>query len=277
MIQVMNEIPQKQPLIHPLKGRVEYDGEQTMIGGIAVPEGFVKKLLRNSTSYDSLQDAIDEKELYLRGRETTEGVEWFGLVSGQFRPISVQKVSDLLGQISLGTMVRYDEDRERFQVGYVLKNTPKVMVYADSGDFGVYGGNGESALQYGISIADTEPTSWTLFQNQRHEERSTRAIHRLSLPSIDNVVKRQLEFANGVERAWEENRTKMYSRAEVEDFKAAYLDRCATVFKEVLEQMNGSILGEELVAALHEEARRHCSRKQFGLEAVAGEMVMYGK
>lgn len=277
MIQLMNEIPQKEAIILPLKGRVEYEGEQTMVGGVAVPAALVKKLVRNSTSYDSLQDAIDEKELYLRGRETVGGVEWFGLVSGQFRPISVQRVSDLLGDISQGMTVRYDESRERFHVGYVLKRDPQVMVYADSGDFGVYGGNGESALQYGISIADAEPTSWTIFQNQRQVEGSKRAIHRLSLPSIDNVVKRQLEFANSVERAWEANRIKVYSHAEVEDFKAAYLDRCATIFEGVLGQMNGSIQGEELLAALHEEARRHCSRKQFGLEAVAGEMVMYGK
>ncbi|MBI4151561.1 hypothetical protein HY496_01210 [Candidatus Woesearchaeota archaeon] len=277
MIRLLDEIPQKQPLIYHLKGRVEEDDERLAIGGVEVPWKLVAKMRRNSRSYDCLQDIVDEKDLYLRGREQGGKIEWFGLVSDQFRPIPVEHIKEVLEGIGRRNSVRYDAQNERFQIGYTLKQSPTVMIYVDSGDFGTYGGNGESAQLYGVSIADEDPVSWTIFQNRREVERGQRAIHRASLPTINTVVRKQVDFARLVEQSWEENKTRTYTQEEIADFGSAYLHRCAAVFDGVLAQMNGSITGEQLIATLHEEARRYSSRKQFGLEALAGDLVMYGK
>lgn len=276
-MKIIDEIPQKQAIVQRLEGKVVEEEYKVTVGGIVLSPWLEGKLRRRSRSYDSLQDAVDDKEIYLVGRDTAKGIHWFGLVSGQFKPITVDKVAKIVGE-ERQSCVRYDEELERFQVGYIVQNTPtKVMMYIDSGDFGVYGGNGESALQYGIAVMDRELEGWSLFQNKREVGNTERTIHRLSFPSLEKVAAKQQRFVENVQRSWEENKGRVYSRQEVEAFATVYTQRCAAVFDHVLQGMNGDMNGYEVVRRLQQEAAQLCGRAQLGLEALAGEMVMYGR
>jgi hypothetical protein len=275
-MKLVDEIPQKEAIVHLLKGEVVEEPYKVSVGGVVLSPWIESKLRKRCVSYNCLQEGVDDKEMYLRGRESPSGIHWFGLVSGQFKPISVEKVSAQLGDVVKKEFVRYDLSLERFQIGYVLKEgSPTVMAYVDSGDFGVYGGNGESALHYGIAIKDDAQDSWALFQNKREISRDKPVIHRVNFKSIDAIAREQKGFAQSVESMWKANRERCYAREEVENFAAAYVARCMDIFGHVLQGVNGDgIKGDELMSRLQQEASRLCGRAQLGLEALVGEMVM---
>ena len=276
-MKLVDEVPQKEAIVHLLKGEVREEPYKVTVGGVVLSPWLESKLRKRCANYDSLQDGVDDKEMYLRGRDSPSGIHWFGLVSGQFKPISVEKISTNLGEVVKKEFVRYDADLERFQIGYVLhEGSPTVMVYVDSGDFGVYGGNGESALHYGIAVKDNTCDSWALFKNQREVSRDKPVIHRVNFKSIDAIAKEQKGFAQQVESMWEANSERSYAKEEVEAFASAYVKRCADVFQQVLQGVNGcGIKGYELMSRLQQEASRLSGRAQLGLEALAGEWVKY--
>lgn len=275
-MKLVDEVPQKEAIVHLLRGKVVEEQYKLTVGDVVLSPWLVGKLKRRCEGYLSLQDGIEDKDIYLRGRKTDYGVHWFGLVSDQFRPMSVERVGNTIGEIAQKEFVRYDQALERFQIGYVVKDSAaKVMVYVDSGDFGVYGGNGESALHYGVAIMDGNPHSWALFQNKRQINNDKRVIHRVSFKSLEKIAQMHQQFIQNIESLWEQNIKRDYTREEVSVFASTYIQRCEQVFQNILTGMNGGIKGYELIGRMQEEAVRLSGRTQLGIEALMGDIGRY--
>ncbi len=278
MIELINEIPNKKPIVKKLEGEI-IETEHTMrIGDTMLSPYIAGKLKRRQGMFPTLQDAVNNKDIYLLGRNSSRGIHWFGLVSGEFRPLSVELASNYLGDITREKTVRYDPQTERYQVGYAFKESKnrntKLMVYADSGEFGTYGGNGESAFKYGIALCEEDPKSWTLFQNNKEFKRNDKVVHRYSHKDLPTVSSKQFQMVDNVEHMWEENKKKDYTRNDVQAFAFTYINRCARAFDSVLSGMNGHISGYELIQKLQTAGKELSTNARFGLEALAGEIVL---
>ena len=272
----VDSIPQKEALVQRLQGEV-YEGRIGVgIGDVALTGPLYHKFLRRCKGFDSLQEAVDTKTIVVRGREIDEAINWFGLVSGEFQEYRGEDVKSALAQVGDVVEVRYNPIKESFQVGYQVADTngAKVMLYVDSGDFGVYGGNGESAVKLGVSVRDESFSAWTLFQNKKEEGKRARTIHRFCERDLDKVVSDQLQFALEVEEKWEESKVTLYSHCDVEAFAFRYLKRCSDVFSAVMDGMNGSMSGYELVQMMQTQAVKLQGNAQLGLESLAGQVVM---
>ncbi len=278
MIQLLDEIPSKKPIVKKVEGEI-IETEHTMrVGDTLLSPYIAGKLRKRQGKFPTLQDAVNNKEIYILGRNASQGMHWFGLVSGEFRPLSVEIANNYLGDISREKRVRYDPQTERYQVGYAFKESKnkntKLMVYADSGEFGTYGGNGESAFKYGIALCEEDPKTWTLFQNSKEFRRSDKVVHRYAHKDLITVGMKQLQMVDNVERMWEENKKKDYTRTDVQAFAFTYINRCAHAFDSVLSGMNGHISGYELIQKLHTAGKDLSTSTRFGLEALAGEIVL---
>src|SRR3989344_865856 len=100
MAKVKDRVPMMRPTVARLEGVVSYDNNGIKVGDVEVPAHLQGKFLRRCEGYNTLQEAVDGKEIYLRGKPSHHGTFWFGLVSGEFRPITVKAVSEALGRVS---------------------------------------------------------------------------------------------------------------------------------------------------------------------------------
>ncbi len=252
-MKIVSEIPYKTAVVQKLEGRVQQHDSCIEVGNIVLPEDISQKLQRRSQSYESLQDAIDDKEIYVHGRELDGKVYWFGLVSGDFKSMDPIFLDGHLQDKATDRVIRYDEILERVQIGYVIENNDNTttMLHVDSGDFGVYGGNGESAVRVGISLSHNDPTVWTLFYNSQKNARSQRAIHKFNEKSVGVLLKEQFRFAQRVQENWEAVARRAYTPQELAEVAETYLHRQRAIVSKTLQYFPAGATGREFVGQLH--------------------------
>jgi len=274
----VTEIPYKNPIRQQLVGRVQEHEEYIEVGEVRLSPLLSRKLQRRCRGYESLQDAVEDKELYVLGRKVQDTVEWFGLVSGEFKAMTPDFLDSHLYAKATERIMRYDESLERVQIGYVLEKQGenRIMMHVDSGDFGIYGGNGESAAQVGVSIAHAEPTMWTLFYMPKDSEQGMRAIHKCSEKSVRVIVKEQLQYATRVQEQWEQAATRAYTAQELMQFTQAYLDGQKRVIESTLQQFSAGALGREFVEGLQAQAAQLIGYSRLRLEERIGGFVQMG-
>jgi|SRR3989344_7745628 len=273
MPKIIDRIPTKKPRVERLAGNVSYDGERVQVGRIELPEHLTGKFLRRCEGYDTLQDAVDDKEMHLRGKKEQKPGQgptyWFGLVSEQFRPIPVQAIGKALGRVSSNCTVRY-LPLDRFQLHYGIPgNRGELSLFLDSGEFGLYGGNGESAMKCGVSLLQNG--NFTLFQ---YGGDSQRVIHRITHPELNQLVGELREFAQEVPHRVEESKDTYLDKHQVAAYLTQEVQRYAgsVPTRALLSLIGENISAFELASLVNREAQ-HLESKRLNLERLAGDIL----
>src|SRR3989338_728431 len=273
MPKIIDRVPTKKPRIERLAGNVSYDGERVRVGEITLPEHLTAKFLHRCEGYDTLQDAVDSKEMYLRGKKEQKPDQgptyWFGLVSEQFRPISVGAVSVALGRVSRDCTVKYFH-KDRFQLHYeVPGNSGMVSIFMDSGEYGLYGGNGETAIKLGVAVVQEGNVA-----TYNYGENNSRVIHRITNDQIDEVVAGLNEFAAQAPERREQKKSIVLGRVEVEAYLTAHARQYggANALRSILSGMNGSVTAYDLSSMVSREAQS-LESVRLRMERLAGDIM----
>ena len=276
---VVENMPYKKPITKLLKGEVLEDvNGRLWVGDTHIPANLEKKFRKRASGdgYLSIQEAVDYKNIYLRGHNKNRSVNWFGLVSAEFEEITAHGFAKELGKIDHSKQViRYNPCRERFQIGFVVDDDDaKIMMYLDSGDYGVYGGNGESAVRIGLSAYQKDPVQWSLFKTVGKNIKA-RTIHRESSPDLDKVIATNLELVKEVKKSWCDNVGREYTRGEVAEFALEYVKQATIVFQSIVENMGHTIKGNDLIAEITKKAQCYALPNRLGLELLTGDLLLY--
>lgn len=273
----LTQIPQKQAIVHRLQGKVEQQGPLS-VGGVAIPPSLVNRFHQRCKDYKTLQEAVDHKNLYLRGRETSQGIHWFGLTTDDFKPFPVSEIEKAVSETSTKYAIRYMPDRERFLLNYEINSVPqKLHLYIDSGDFGVYGGNGQSALKAGLSMFDWICTNWTMFLHQVEKtENHGKREHRQETPDIRSIIGRQMQFADTVMQKWEESKDIVLGKEVFTGYAKAYTERMGqkNLFGRVLEDLGARASVYDIAYSITQEAQQLADLPRARMEMLAGELVL---
>ena len=285
----MNTIPRQTPIHQKLAGDVEFEGEigqrlgvrvaeKIRIGGVDVPCELYGRLAERSASYGSIQSRVDEKPLFLRGRFTGQGAEWFGLVTDQFEELPLDQADCILGTVGRRGEVRYDADKERFIVNYLLTRMPTLNgrsvglnFFVDSGDYGMYGGNGRMAMRTGVSVHDGECLNWTRFMDSGID----RIIHRVDEWRVGDVIDLLYGLAEQVQEKWKQGSDVVLEPAVLAGYAAEYGSKVGA--KRVFERAFGSegLSAYDAAFRLTQEAQGVGAATQLKLETLAGELIMH--
>jgi hypothetical protein len=191
-MKIINSIPRYEAIVQLLKGHIERYGREISIGGIEVPAKLQSKLKKRSKGM-RLQEAVDSKNLYLRGADMTQnGINWFGLVTDKFMPMPIADMAQAFYDLNKGSVIRYDTDRERYVISCGIGKFPETThIFLDSGDFGTYGGNGDMSVRMGIALYNPGRCRVAVLEKD-HIDR--RFIHRWDHNNLDEVVEEIREF-----------------------------------------------------------------------------------
>ncbi len=194
-MRIINNIPNYEPIVHRLNGKVEIAGWDLFVGGLEVPRKFHRKLKKRAGELD-IQDAIDTKYLYLRGTGNSNG--WFGLVTDKFMPIPIAEVAKAFYEVKSDAIIRYDTSKERFVVSYGIGKFPEsTHLFLDSGQFGTYGGNGEMSVRAGVVLYGNHENKVGVVLSESIRKRF---IHRWDQSDIGEVVNEIRNFGDEVSR-----------------------------------------------------------------------------
>ena len=194
-MRALHTIPRYEPIIHRLKGKVQQERGTIYVGGVEIPKHLKNKFLKRTEGWDSLQDAVNYKQILLRGCDKESKLSWFGLVSNQFLNYHVSDMARALADRSRDVSVNYDSDKERYFVNYRLgKGEKQINLHLDSADFGTYGGNGEMAVRAQLSFSGKGAYTLSADFLQR------RFIHRVGHGNLTEVVEELHSLATQQER-----------------------------------------------------------------------------
>lgn len=276
MVLLLGNIPQKEPIVRKLKGKVKRKGIYLHVGDVRIPWNLERKFLKRCRNHSTLQDAVDDKDFFLRGRDTPLGPSWFALHSSEFKPIPISEIEEIFSDLADKCTVRYYPQKERFQVNYPVCDVPQRMsLLVDSGDFGTYGGNAESAIKVGLSIFDCICTNWTLFL-QKNKKMSGRAIHKKDEPDLKEIVDAQFNFANVVQGKWDDSKDILYTKDVVQAYANAYTKRSGHLrfFQRVLDRIGATTSGYDLAYSMTQEAQELADNSRMRMEMLAGEIIL---
>jgi hypothetical protein len=287
-MQEINYIPQLNPIHHQLFGDVELNGDikykrgvrladSVRIGGVDVPKTLHGTLAKRCEKYGSIEKRLDEKPLFLRGRTQGQEADWFGLVTGVFGNMPMYEVDNKLSKMFDERKVRFVPGKSRAIVNYKIGDIPRpdqgnveMFLFVDSGDFGLYGGNGQSALKTGVAIKDGYCLNWTRFAPEMAHKR---LIHTTNV-GIDDRVDKLFLFAQQVNDAWSESSNVSLSRDEVENYLGTYNVSAKKVFEKVLSGVDDEISAYDLAYGLTLFGQDVADSTRMKLETMAGEVLL---
>ncbi|GEM_PF-2863849 len=281
MIQTIERLPQLTPLHHPLKGDVEIESGRIAIGGCEVPRHLHKRLAARTKGYENLQQAVNEKDLYLRGRVGKEQrVEWFGLVTDKFRALPLQEVVEVVEREHKERVIRYLPDKERFILNYTVGEIERseglkpvrVSMFFDTGNYGLYGGHGQMALRAGISTYDGLCTNWTMFLSQK----KLRVIHRNDVAELEATLEDLNVQASKTIDNWKHSNDIMYDKETLGKYAAEYGEKAQAkkFFERLLEGVEGKISAYDLAWKMTKDAQNIGSdATRLRLEMLAAEVI----
>ncbi len=278
MIHTIDTIPYRRPISHTIKGGVKLEGKNIRVGDIQIPPGLRSRLRARVANFSSIQEGVNARDLYLRGKVTGSSVKWFGLVTPKFEELTPHAIADVLEtKTGDAPIVRYAPGAERFVLSSKVGETDGSELYLciDSGDFGTYGGNGQMAVRAGFSLHDPATGSWTSFHSPHVAQ--ARVIHRFDKPSLESAVDVILEGASGITARIGASCDVSYKGAALSAYMAQVGNRTSS--KRLLARVRSGINGAQVSAAdlaehISLEAQSLSERAQLRLESVAGE-VMY--
>ncbi len=206
-MRLLQTIPNYEAIVQPLKGKVREKEGYISVGNIEVPKRFYNKLYKRAGEL-TLQEAIDTKEIYLRGRIHHGSVDWFGLVTDKFMSMPIAELGQAL-HTSTNGVIRYEIERERFVVSYGIGKFPEnTQVFLDSADFGTYGGNGEMSVRVGVALYGPGRNRVAVLLDDSIKQRF---IHRWDKNEISDVVNSIQKFGKEMATNLEEESDAMKS------------------------------------------------------------------
>lgn len=279
MIHTIDTIPNRRPLIHTLKGDVSVKDKEIMVGDVQIPPGFRSTLKKRTKNYSSIQEGVDMRNLYLRGKVVQDSVKWFGLVTQKFAEMTPFDISSVLkNKTENSPIVRYAPTAERFVLSSKVGDTNGSELYLciDSGDFGTYGGNGQMAMRAGFSLYNPSTDAWTSFHSPHVSQ--ARVIHRIDVPSLENAVDAILDGTQGITSRIDASCDVTYSGNALSLYMDQVGDRTKSkkLLAKVRRGINGShINATNLATQISLEAKMLPERAQLRLESVAGEVLYH--
>ncbi|MBI4440758.1 hypothetical protein HY639_01185 [Candidatus Woesearchaeota archaeon] len=206
-------------IVKKLEGKVTVNSHvhiETPGGEIVLPHPLTQKLMRrlgirrdecNGLNSDDanmylamrLEEELQHRDYYVRGT----GQEWFGLVTSKFAGITADQIRDALTRLHVGGIVEQQFHPSMVHVP-LSGSLGNLYAFIDLGKYGNWGGNGESAVKYGISWYNGLCTNWTLFL---HKEAGVRGKiihlkdneHDLSLEALAMKLEALSAFGKKVE------------------------------------------------------------------------------
>lgn len=209
-----------QVITQKLEGKTTFNNGRIAIetsnGMIDLPGKLTDKLVRRmgvGNDPIQLEQALREKSYYARGEKSTDQIKWFGVVSERFSPINacdIQKTLQTQGFSEIQE-INYNKNRLTFHVP-LSTSVRKMYAFIDLGRYGTLGGDGESAVKYGISWFNEICTNWTLFLHKQAGIKG-KIIHQkennydLETRVLEDKLAALSTFAQQVEEKIEESKT----------------------------------------------------------------------
>jgi hypothetical protein len=326
MVYIIDKLPENTPVVERMRARkadvqtyagytghlpgqpertervtgISYDGQK-------LPRGLAGKLQKygfqapEPTDVDryrkELKTFIDDKPLYLRGKPRGAHPDWFALVSEEFEPIDINDISRRLKGLTDGRepVIRDFRGDSSLVLAYPLESRlpglETLNLHADLGRYGAWGGDGLSAVRYGLSHHNGACTNWTLFLHDDLVRRRMRGriIHRGDTDAELDSIKDSLgDWTGKVVTALEQSRGQQLYKEDLEAYVALYEKRGLNdgIARNLLRDVGSAGLlahGVDAGISAHEAAYRitkHCqtlsntdaARKR--LEYLAGELIL---
>ncbi|MBI4450380.1 hypothetical protein HY642_00260 [Candidatus Woesearchaeota archaeon] len=240
MVETYESIVYKEPIVQRISpGRVLYDSGKLCVNSVEIPQRFVTKFLNRCDALGVAQQelerrvntAVEKKGLQLRGKPTEHGIKWFGMVTDEFQPINIPAIDRAVRQQNCAALkVRYFRGSESVALNYAINvpGFPGMNVAIDTGKYGLWGGDGEHSLKYGLSWFNGMCTNWTVFLHQDltgQLGRRNRIIHRKGVESLPDRFGQLVEFSRSVKDKVAASASQYWSRGELEAYSALYEGR----------------------------------------------------
>ncbi len=302
-MELLKQIPKKEPVFLQLEGEVRIQGSQIRVGEIGVPRKFHAKFKARCKEQDAKFDpqeatkVLNAKKLFLIGREGASKFvanDWFGLVTQEFKSIYPTEVISVLENVlrqrgELRQTIRYAREEERYLANYrvgemVVRGDTKypsivdLNLCVDSGEFGVYGGNGEEAVKMGVSVMSPMLSAWTLFLPKSGKRE--KLIHRKGT-NLGDAVNELDEFSSEVRAMWAQSTNVFYPKGVVDQYLGEYGKRVSKGFlRELYNRTHVYYRGEGKISAFDlargiadANAKTYSDTVRLSLEALAGEVI----
>lgn len=278
MIEKLGYIPRKTAIVHQLEGDISYAGSRIMIGDILLPEKFDRTLSKRTCKYDDLQEAVDNKELFLRGKIGYDSsVQWFGLVTDKFQELRISDLdSEIQSRVKVPSRTRLAKTKDRFIVTYPLESIDgetELHLSFDSGEFGLYGGNGQTAIRLGYSVTDGK--NWLNFHNPNLF--SHRVIHRWDEADIPSTLDAILEEKDALKLLIQRQKG---ASVNTKDFEAYFLNVKGLKAKTLFQEIAGSFDNAskyDLANRISEASSERAESTQLRLELAAANYLLGDK
>lgn len=270
-----------------LEGKVSFEGPCVQINNgeyqIRLPQHLSEKLLRRTGSGG--ENALQEKPYYARGYEENGQVAWFSVTSQKFSPVYPEDVRAALVQLGVtdATENSHASNHIAFHVP-LTTSIQKMYAWIDLGRYGLWGGNGESAVTYGVSWYFPLCTNWTYFLHKDklvngkiiHCKKKSQDLHGERLEEKLTVL---TSFAQHVEEKIEESKAVEMDNTVLRDYLKLYqvkgvnkqlaeaiTEACATKSTVYDVSYHMTLFSQTLMRTPHARAR---------VDMLAGELILH--
>ncbi len=282
MVQTLTRVPWKTGVDFRVEGEVAQAGANYRVGDLLLPKRWVSTMQKRLATPDianmPIEDALAQKELYLRGRlQGDKGIDWFGLVTSKFQPLPLNTLEEAAGQATgTGFSVRYLESRERFVLEHKVGDSSdgsELYLSIDSGDFGVYGGNGQMAVRTGLTSYN--PSSGNIISTHSLVGDTQRTIHRYDKASIDTAIEATLRGVTFFSEDIEIARATVYHPTAVQDYvqNVVSVGRTPKGLAQHLAAIDSPISALDLANKVAGVGDMYAESTRLGLQRLGGEIV----
>lgn len=279
MIEDLIRVPKRTAIVHRLEGDIFYICGSTKIGDVVIPRRFEHTLDIRTRAYESIEEALEDKNLYLRGKLQGETVEWFGLVTDQFKEINLNEIK-AVGKKLTGEnpRIRYNRDRERFQLKSKvseLSDGTGVYLSIDSGDFGTYGGNGQMAVRVGLATYNPDTDAWMTMHTYNVDQE--RVIHKKDETPLEEAVGQVLKDTTELDDRIEASKSVIYGPRAIAEYAAITGKKCRAkkALARVAESVDCQISAFDLAGKIVQECKDLAGSTQMRMENIAGEVIYF--
>jgi len=170
-----------------------------------------------------IAEANNKKDIYLRYAEEKP----LSVVTNKFiekKPSEL--IKELSGILGSNPTIRYFMTNENLQINFPIDNKFKGLhINVNTGNYGVYGGSGKQAINYGISWYNQTCSNWTIFLRQSLSEYINESYGRILHINDDKpkeTLKELLYAVNRIEEAIELSKDKMFNFSQLNEYFKMY-------------------------------------------------------
>jgi len=188
--------------------------------GVEVKQG--GSILTTDEVKEEILTTNKNKNLYMRFANDRP----IALVTDKFREINPTTMAgNISGKLKSQPLVRYFQDNESVQMNFPIESRfPGLYIAVNTGPYGVFGGSGQNAIQYGITWFNKTCSNWTMFLGRDLMSRRGRIIHRNNgseNKNLDALIKTADELAMEIE----DSKSKIFDRCDLENYFNAYIKK----------------------------------------------------